>query len=135
MTGIVEIQLQRLRSLPGPTASWKSRLDAKAKEWLAEGRLRSGLWRAAAEAGDPARAAENPLATMILEGRFKPGEGDQGLGEQGRPHHRRRKASRRLPLSPRANRGRANGSRFTAAAVMRSAPANSITSVTAPSTT
>ena len=41
-----------------PTARSRSSSTSKAKDVARQCRLRSGLWRAAAEAGDPARAAE-----------------------------------------------------------------------------
>ena len=52
MGKIVDIQLQRLMKL---LADRKITLqvDDKAKEWLGQEGLRPGLWRAAAEAGDP----------------------------------------------------------------------------------
>ena len=56
-------------------------LDAAALEWLAERGLRPGLWRAAAEAGDPAEPA-----------------GPAGQPAAGRPHPRRRAVAGRPGL-------------------------------------
>jgi ATP-dependent Clp protease ATP-binding subunit ClpB len=72
MTSIVEIQLQRLQDL---LAERKLALDLdnKAKEWLAEAGY-DPVYGARPLKRVIQRELQNPLATMILEGRFKPGE-------------------------------------------------------------
>jgi ATP-dependent Clp protease ATP-binding subunit ClpB len=72
MTGIVEIQLQRLQAL---LADRKLALvlDGKAKDWLAEAGY-DPVYGARPLKRVIQRELQNPLATMILEGRFKAGE-------------------------------------------------------------
>jgi ATP-dependent Clp protease ATP-binding subunit ClpB len=72
MTGIVEIQLQRLQNLLADRKLALD-LDAKAKEWLAEAGY-DPVYGARPLKRVIQRELQNPLATMILEGRFKPGE-------------------------------------------------------------
>ena len=57
MVGIVEIQLAQLQKLLG-RAQDHARDRRRGEEVAGRCRLRSGLWRAAVEAGDPARIAE-----------------------------------------------------------------------------
>ena len=52
MGAIVEIQLKRLEKLLADRKI-ALELDEDARDWLADEGLRPGLWRAAAEAGDP----------------------------------------------------------------------------------
>ncbi len=56
MDGIVDIQLAHLEKLLADRKI-ALELDDRRATWLADARLRPGLRRAAAEAGDPARAA------------------------------------------------------------------------------
>jgi ATP-dependent Clp protease ATP-binding subunit ClpB len=72
MTGIVAIQLQRLEAL---LAERKLTLnvDGKAKEWLAEAGY-DPVYGARPLKRVIQRELQNPLATMILEGRFKSGD-------------------------------------------------------------
>ena len=90
MKHIVDIQLEHLQKL---LADRKIALDVdeQAKAWLADQRLRPGLWCAAAQARDPARAAEpagHHAALRRHQGRRHGG----GLGA-GRPaHHQRQQA-------------------------------------------
>jgi ATP-dependent Clp protease ATP-binding subunit ClpB len=72
MTGIVAIQLKRLEAL---LAERKLTLtvDDNAKAWLADAGY-DPVYGARPLKRVIQRALQNPLATMILEGRFKPGE-------------------------------------------------------------
>jgi ATP-dependent Clp protease ATP-binding subunit ClpB len=72
MTSIVEIQLQRLQDLLADRKLALD-LDTKAKEWLAETGY-DPVYGARPLKRVIQRELQNPLATMILEGRFKPGE-------------------------------------------------------------
>ena len=72
MTGIVEIQLKRLQDLLADR-KLELDLDAKAKEWLAEAGY-DPVYGARPLKRVIQRELQNPLATMILEGRFKAGE-------------------------------------------------------------
>jgi len=72
MTGIVEIQLKRLQDLLADR-KLEIDLDSKAKEWLAETGY-DPVYGARPLKRVIQRELQNPLATMILEGRFKPGE-------------------------------------------------------------
>jgi ATP-dependent Clp protease ATP-binding subunit ClpB len=72
MTGIVEIQLKRLQDLLADR-KLELVLDAKAKEWLAEAGY-DPVYGARPLKRVIQRELQNPLATMILEGRFKAGE-------------------------------------------------------------
>jgi ATP-dependent Clp protease ATP-binding subunit ClpB len=72
MTGIVEIQLQRLQELLADR-KLEIELDAKAKEWLADAGY-DPVYGARPLRRVIQRELQNPLATLILEGRFKPGE-------------------------------------------------------------
>ena len=72
MTGIVEIQLKRLQDLLADR-KLEIDLDSKAKEWLAETGY-DPVYGARPLKRGIQRELQNPLATMILEGRFKPGE-------------------------------------------------------------
>jgi ATP-dependent Clp protease ATP-binding subunit ClpB len=72
MTGIVEIQLRRLEALLADR-KLELKLDQKAKEWLAEAGY-DPVYGARPLKRVIQRELQNPLATMILEGRFKPGE-------------------------------------------------------------
>jgi ATP-dependent Clp protease ATP-binding subunit ClpB len=83
MTGIVDIQLRRLQSLLADR-KLEIELDMKAKEWLAEAGY-DPVYGARPLKRVIQRELQNPLATMILEGRFKSGEtikvsaGQEGL--------------------------------------------------------
>ncbi|HVM82783.1 MAG TPA: ATP-dependent chaperone ClpB [Candidatus Binatia bacterium] len=72
MTGIVEIQLRRLQALLADR-KLELNLDGKAEEWLAESGY-DPVYGARPLKRVIQRELQNPLATMILEGRFKPGE-------------------------------------------------------------
>jgi ATP-dependent Clp protease ATP-binding subunit ClpB len=72
MTAIVEIQLKRLQDLLADR-KLELALDAKAKEWLAEAGY-DPVYGARPLKRVIQRELQNPLATMILEGRFKAGE-------------------------------------------------------------
>jgi ATP-dependent Clp protease ATP-binding subunit ClpB len=72
MAGIVDIQLQRLQSLLADR-KLDLELDGKAKEWLAESGY-DPVYGARPLKRVIQRELQNPLATMILEGRFKPNE-------------------------------------------------------------
>jgi ATP-dependent Clp protease ATP-binding subunit ClpB len=72
MTGIVEIQLKRLQNLLADR-KLDLELDAKAKAWLADAGY-DPVYGARPLKRAIQRELQNPLATMILEGRFKPGE-------------------------------------------------------------
>jgi ATP-dependent Clp protease ATP-binding subunit ClpB len=72
MTGIVEIQLRRLQDLLADR-KLELKLDAKAETWLADSGY-DPVYGARPLKRVIQRALQNPLATMILEGRFKPGE-------------------------------------------------------------
>jgi len=72
MTSIVDIQLQRLQDLLADRKLALD-LDTKAKEWLAEAGY-DPVYGARPLKRVIQRELQNPLATMILEGRFKPGE-------------------------------------------------------------
>jgi ATP-dependent Clp protease ATP-binding subunit ClpB len=72
MTSIVDIQLQRLQDLLADRKLALA-LDTKAKEWLAEAGY-DPVYGARPLKRVIQRELQNPLATMILEGRFKPGE-------------------------------------------------------------
>ncbi|WP_374382792.1 ATP-dependent chaperone ClpB [Dongia sp.] len=72
MTGIVEIQLKRLEALLAERKLDLS-LDAQAKEWLAEAGY-DPVYGARPLKRVIQRELQNPLALMILEGKFKPGE-------------------------------------------------------------
>jgi len=72
MTGIVEIQLKRLQALLADR-KLELDLDAKAKEWLGETGY-DPVYGARPLKRVIQRELQNPLATMILEGRFKPNE-------------------------------------------------------------
>jgi ATP-dependent Clp protease ATP-binding subunit ClpB len=72
MTGIVDIQLKRLEALLADRKLEIS-LDEKAKVWLADAGY-DPVYGARPLKRVIQRELQNPLATMILEGRFKPGE-------------------------------------------------------------
>ena len=72
MTSIVDIQLQRLQDLLADRKLALD-LDTKAKEWLAEAGY-DPVYGARPLKRVIQRELQNPLATMILEGRFKPNE-------------------------------------------------------------
>jgi ATP-dependent Clp protease ATP-binding subunit ClpB len=72
MTGIVEIQLQRLQDLL-TDRKLEIKLDQKAKEWLAEAGY-DPVYGARPLKRVIQRELQNPLATLLLEGKFKPGE-------------------------------------------------------------
>jgi ATP-dependent Clp protease ATP-binding subunit ClpB len=72
MTGIVEIQLKRLQDLLADR-KLELDLDSAAKEWLGEAGY-DPVYGARPLKRVIQRELQNPLATMILEGRFKPGE-------------------------------------------------------------
>ncbi len=72
MTGIVEIQLKRLQDLLADR-KLELDLDAKAKEWLGETGY-DPVYGARPLKRVIQRELQNPLATMILEGRFRPNE-------------------------------------------------------------
>ena len=72
MSSIVDIQLQRLQSLLADR-KLDLELDGKAKEWLAESGY-DPVYGARPLKRVIQRELQNPLATMILEGRFKPNE-------------------------------------------------------------
>ncbi len=72
MTGIVDIQLKRLDALLADR-KLEIKLDRKAKEWLAESGY-DPIYGARPLKRVIQRELQNPLATMLLEGRFKSGE-------------------------------------------------------------
>lgn len=72
MTGIVDIQLQRLVALLADR-KLDIVLDQKAKEWLAEAGY-DPIYGARPLKRVIQRELQNPLATLILEGRFKPAD-------------------------------------------------------------
>ncbi len=72
MTGIVDIQLKRLQDLLADR-KLEIELDAKAKEWLADAGY-DPVYGARPLKRVIQRELQNPLATLILEGRFKSGE-------------------------------------------------------------
>jgi ATP-dependent Clp protease ATP-binding subunit ClpB len=72
MTGIVDIQLTRLEGLLADR-KLELTLDEKAKVWLADAGY-DPVYGARPLKRVIQRELQNPLATMILEGRFKPGD-------------------------------------------------------------
>src|SRR5262249_47454281 len=72
MTGVVEIQLKPLQNLLADR-KLELDLDAKAKEWLGETGY-DPVYGARPLKRVIQRELQNPLATMILEGKFKPNE-------------------------------------------------------------
>jgi ATP-dependent Clp protease ATP-binding subunit ClpB len=72
MTGIVDIQLKRLDALLADR-KLELELDQKAKEWLAEAGY-DPVYGARPLKRVIQRELQNPLAMLILEGKFKPGE-------------------------------------------------------------
>ncbi|MDY0874520.1 ATP-dependent chaperone ClpB [Dongia rigui] len=72
MTGIVDIQLTRLDALLADR-KLEITLDDKAKVWLADAGY-DPVYGARPLKRVIQRELQNPLATMILEGRFKPGD-------------------------------------------------------------
>jgi ATP-dependent Clp protease ATP-binding subunit ClpB len=72
MTGIVDIQLKRLEALLADR-KLELTLDEKAKEWLADAGY-DPVYGARPLKRVIQRELQNPLATQILEGRFKPGD-------------------------------------------------------------
>jgi ATP-dependent Clp protease ATP-binding subunit ClpB len=72
MTGIVAIQLQRLQSLLADR-KLELQLDDRAKEWLAEAGY-DRVYGARPLKRVIQRELQNPLATLLLEGRFKAGD-------------------------------------------------------------
>jgi ATP-dependent Clp protease ATP-binding subunit ClpB len=72
MTGIVDIQLKRLEALLADR-KLELELDQKAKEWLAEAGY-DPVYGARPLKRVIQRELQNPLALLILEGKFKPGE-------------------------------------------------------------
>ncbi|MBI2257012.1 MAG: ATP-dependent chaperone ClpB [Proteobacteria bacterium] len=72
MTGIVDIQLKRLEALLADR-KLELTLDEKAKVWLADAGY-DPVYGARPLKRVIQRELQNPLATMILEGRFKPGD-------------------------------------------------------------
>jgi ATP-dependent Clp protease ATP-binding subunit ClpB len=72
MTGIVDIQLTRLEALLADR-KLELALDEKAKVWLADSGY-DPVYGARPLKRVIQRELQNPLATMILEGRFKPGD-------------------------------------------------------------
>lgn len=88
MTGIVDIQLMRLRKLLGDRKI-EIRLDEAAKKWLADAGY-DPVYGARPLKRVIQRALQNPLASMILEGTIPDGStvsvsaGAQGLTIQGR---------------------------------------------------
>jgi ATP-dependent Clp protease ATP-binding subunit ClpB len=72
MTGIVAIQLQRLQTLLADR-KLELQLDERAKEWLAEAGY-DPVYGARPLKRVIQRELQNPLASLLLEGRFKPGD-------------------------------------------------------------
>jgi len=72
MTGIVAIQLKRLQALLADR-KLELQLDDSAKEWLAEAGY-DPVYGARPLKRVIQRELQNPLATLLLEGRFKPGD-------------------------------------------------------------
>ena len=72
MTGIVAIQLKRLQALLADR-KLELKLDDRAKEWLAEAGY-DPVYGARPLKRVIQRELQNPLATLLLEGRFKPGD-------------------------------------------------------------
>jgi ATP-dependent Clp protease ATP-binding subunit ClpB len=72
MTGIVAIQLQRLQLLLADR-KLELQLDERAKAWLAEAGY-DPVYGARPLKRVIQRELQNPLASMLLEGRFKPGD-------------------------------------------------------------
>ncbi len=93
MTGIVEIQLGRLRHLLADRKIALD-LDAKATAWLADCRIRPGLWRAAAEAGHSARIAK-PAGAANPRRPHRRWRDGQGHGKPAGSCDRRRRGARR----------------------------------------
>ncbi|HJR23731.1 MAG TPA: ATP-dependent chaperone ClpB [Dongiaceae bacterium] len=72
MTGIVAIQLKRLQALLADR-KLELKLDDSAKEWLAEAGY-DPVYGARPLKRVIQRELQNPLASLLLEGRFKPGD-------------------------------------------------------------
>jgi ATP-dependent Clp protease ATP-binding subunit ClpB len=72
MTGIVAIQLKRLQALLADR-KLELQLDDRAKEWLAEAGY-DPVYGARPLKRVIQRELQNPLASLLLEGRFKPGD-------------------------------------------------------------
>jgi ATP-dependent Clp protease ATP-binding subunit ClpB len=72
MTGIVDIQLKRLQALLADR-KLELRLDESAKEWLAEAGY-DPIYGARPLKRVIQRELQNPLASLLLEGKFKPGD-------------------------------------------------------------
>ena len=72
MTGIVDIQLQRLDALLAER-KLELKLDANAKQWLADAGY-DPVYGARPLKRVIQRELQNPLATLILEGKFKSGD-------------------------------------------------------------
>jgi len=72
MSGIVDIQLKRLEQLLADR-KMTIELDERARTWLANAGY-DPVYGARPLKRVIQRELQNPLATMILEGRFKPGE-------------------------------------------------------------
>jgi ATP-dependent Clp protease ATP-binding subunit ClpB len=72
MTGIVAIQLKRLQALLADR-KLELQLDERAKEWLAEAGY-DPVYGARPLKRVIQRELQNPLASLLLEGRFKPGD-------------------------------------------------------------
>ena len=112
MTGIVDIQLQRLEALLAERKLSLS-VDDNAKAWLADAGY-DPVYGARPLKRVIQRALQNPLATMILEGKFKPGEtvavssdGD-GLSVGGEKLPRAESGSTLPHKSPETGRGAAS---------------------------
>src|SRR5687767_10928996 len=72
MTGIVAIQLKHLQALLADR-KLELQLDARAKEWLAEAGY-DPVYGARPLKRVIQRELQNPLASLLLEGRYKPGD-------------------------------------------------------------
>ena len=72
MTGIVAIQLKRLQALLADR-KLELQLDDRAKEWLAEAGY-DPVYGARPLKRVIQRELQNPLASLLLEGRYKPGD-------------------------------------------------------------
>jgi ATP-dependent Clp protease ATP-binding subunit ClpB len=72
MTGIVAIQLKRLQALLADR-KLELQLDERAREWLAEAGY-DPVYGARPLKRVIQRELQNPLASLLLEGRFKPAD-------------------------------------------------------------
>ena len=103
MDKIVDIQIGRLQQAAGRPQD-RDHARRQGARLAGASRLRSGLWRAAAEARDPAPAA-GPAGAVAAGRQDRRRQRGEGVGHQARAHHQRHGVrGRRVRLDGRASR-------------------------------